>query len=418
MSLLYGQARRVLSPSLSSDEALAALGVPAERIGRWVRGVDTSRFDPDLRAAAAYPGEIKVLYAGRLSREKGVELLADSFLAAREQDPRLHLLLAGGGPEEEWLAERLGEAATFLGWLHGTDLPRAYASADIFLFPSATDTYGQVVVEAQASGLPVIAVDAGGPRDLIEDGNSGLLRPAQPVALAEAVVALASSPLLRRRLTVGGLAAARQRSWAAALEQLACRLRRGARPRPSRAGAGAGADRADAVDPRRLIECGSPVSAPGRTLAALARSQARNMAAAIGALTSTVVEIGEPDLGVAAGSEPPVERPDQLPARPEGDAVPPAGAPATVGGARSTPRRSRRRTCTSRTRRCTSTGRSPGWTSTTASCSWSRTTSCRCSSGSSSARSRSRTWTSSSWSASPACTRRSTRGSRGAAPTG
>ncbi len=222
MSLLYGQARRVLSPSASSDEALAALGVPPERVGRWVRGVDTSRFDPDLRDAAAYPGEIKVLYAGRLSREKGAELLADSFLAAREQDPRLHLLLAGGGPEQEWLAARLGDAATFLGWLAGTDLPRAYASADVFLFASGTDTYGQVVVEAQASGLPVIAVDAGGPRDLIEDGKSGLLRPAQPAALAEAVVALASSPLLRRRLTVGGLAAAGERSWAAALEQLAC----------------------------------------------------------------------------------------------------------------------------------------------------------------------------------------------------
>ncbi len=202
-----------------------------------------------------------MLYAGRLSREKGVELLADSFLAAREQDPRLHLLLAGGGPEQEWLAGRLGDAATFLGWLAGTDLPRAYASADMFLFASETDTYGQVVVEAQASGLPVIAVDAGGPRDLIEDGKGGLLRPAQPAALAEALVALASSPLLRRRLTVGGLAAARERSWAAALEQLACRLRRGARPRPRRAGAGACPDRADAADPRRLSGAGTAARA-------------------------------------------------------------------------------------------------------------------------------------------------------------
>lgn len=72
-------------------------------------------------------------------------------------------MLAGGGPEEEGLRERLGSHATFLGWLGGQDLARAYASADAFLFASRTDTFGQVILEAQASGLPVIAVDAGGP---------------------------------------------------------------------------------------------------------------------------------------------------------------------------------------------------------------------------------------------------------------
>ena len=84
-------------------------------------------------------------------------------------------MLAGGGPEEEALRERLGERATFLGWLDGDDLARAYASADIFLFASRTDTFGQVMLEAQASGLPVVAVDEGGPRALIEDGRTGLL---------------------------------------------------------------------------------------------------------------------------------------------------------------------------------------------------------------------------------------------------
>ena len=221
MALFYTQAQRVLSPSASADRALGELGVEDERIGRWVRGVDLARFDPKLREPGAYPGEIKVLYAGRLSREKGAELLADAFLAAHARDERLHLLLAGGGPEQGWLAERLGDTATFLGWLHGDALPRAYASADMFLFPSVTDTYGQVVVEAQASGLPVIAANAGGPVDLIEDGVSGLLREPEPEALAGAITRLASEPLQRRRLGAGGIAAARGRSWEAALEQLA-----------------------------------------------------------------------------------------------------------------------------------------------------------------------------------------------------
>ena len=100
LAALYGLCQSVLSPSESADESLRALGIAPELVGRWDRGVDTSRFDPGLRDAGLHPGEVNVLYAGRLTKEKGVELLADAFLAARERDPRLHLVLAGGGPEE------------------------------------------------------------------------------------------------------------------------------------------------------------------------------------------------------------------------------------------------------------------------------------------------------------------------------
>ena len=105
--------RRAPRPTRS----LLGLGVDPARIGRWERGVDVARFDPAKADRDAFPGEIKVLYAGRLTREKGVDLLAESFLRAHAADPRLHLLLAGGGPEEEELRARLGERATFLGWL-------------------------------------------------------------------------------------------------------------------------------------------------------------------------------------------------------------------------------------------------------------------------------------------------------------
>ena len=135
-----------------------------------------------------------MLYAGRLTKEKGVDLLADAFLAARARDPRLQLVLAGGGPEEDALRARLGAAATFLGWLEGDELARAYADADLFLFCSQTDTFGQVVLEAQASGLPVVAVDAGGPSELIASGRSGVLCPPRTSALADAVAGLAAHP--------------------------------------------------------------------------------------------------------------------------------------------------------------------------------------------------------------------------------
>jgi glycosyltransferase involved in cell wall biosynthesis/predicted metal-dependent phosphoesterase TrpH len=270
VSAFYNACDIVLSPSLASDAALAAIGMAPERILRWDRGVDTSRFDPSLRgtaglraepaaglrgtgieadpgaglrgtgieadpgaglrgtgieadpgAGAPPQGTINVLYSGRITREKGADLLADAFLHARAREPRLQLVLAGGGPEQERLRERVGAASTFLGWLDGTELASAYASADLFLFPSATDTFGQVILEAQASGLPVIAVAEGGPLSLIEDRVTGLLCPADAPALADALIELASSPLLRERLSRAALASVRQRTWERALQRLA-----------------------------------------------------------------------------------------------------------------------------------------------------------------------------------------------------
>jgi glycosyltransferase involved in cell wall biosynthesis len=253
VATFYGACDLVLSPSPASDEALASIGMSAEKVLRWDRGVDTSRFDPTLREEAlraswasgtsAYAqralspehtsgdgvaddtagaeGPIYVLYAGRITHEKGADLLADAFLTARECNPRLHLVLAGDGPERERLRERVGEQTSFLGWQRGADLARTYASADIFLFPSATDTFGQVILEAQASGLPVLAVAAGGPLELVQDGVTGLLRDADAVKLADALLTLADSSALRERLAGAALGAVRERTWERALKRLA-----------------------------------------------------------------------------------------------------------------------------------------------------------------------------------------------------
>lgn len=226
LGAFYSAPAAVLSPSPSADASVAALGADPARIGRWERGVDLDRFDPAKADRDAFPGEIKVLYAGRLTREKGVDLLAETFIRAHAADPRLHLLLAGGGPEEDELRERLGERATFLGWLSGEDLPRAYASADAFLFCSRTDTYGQVVLEAAASGLPIVAVAEGGPAALVENRHTGLLCRPDADHLAGTLLQLASSPRLRRRLGEAGARAARERSWERSMAQLAAGYRR------------------------------------------------------------------------------------------------------------------------------------------------------------------------------------------------
>jgi glycosyltransferase involved in cell wall biosynthesis/predicted metal-dependent phosphoesterase TrpH len=225
MAMFYSQCEVVLSPSDASDGVLNGLGIPAERVGRWDRGVDLARFSPDRRRRAG-DERIDVLYSGRLTREKGADLLADAFLAAHARDPRLHLVLAGGGPEEHALRARVGAHATFLGWLEGEALADAYADADLFLFASRTDTFGQVLLEAQASGLPVIAVAEGGPCSIVADGVTGLLRPADAGALAGAVVALAADPDARARLAGAARAAVAERTWDRALERLAQGYRR------------------------------------------------------------------------------------------------------------------------------------------------------------------------------------------------
>jgi glycosyltransferase involved in cell wall biosynthesis/predicted metal-dependent phosphoesterase TrpH len=217
----------VLSPSPASDQRLAELGIDSDQIERWDRGVDLRRFDPALRRGALLPGEVNVLYAGRLSKEKGVDLLADAFLKAHRRDPRLHLVLAGGGPEEALLRHRLGDHATFLGWLSGDALAQVYASADAFLFASATETFGQVILEAQASGLPVVAVDRGGPASLIEHGETGLLAAPTVNCLADAVLAVTTAPPLSERISRAARTAVQGRSWEASLDRLAAAYRIG-----------------------------------------------------------------------------------------------------------------------------------------------------------------------------------------------
>jgi glycosyltransferase involved in cell wall biosynthesis/predicted metal-dependent phosphoesterase TrpH len=221
LGVFYGGCEIVMSPSPATDQRLIALGLTPARIGRWDRGVDLERFDPRLRDPDRLPGEVTVLYCGRLTKEKGADLLAEAFLAARAEDPRLHLVLAGGGPEEDMLRRRLGEHATFLGWREGQELAAIYASADVFVFASRTDTFGQVILEAQASGLPVVAVDEGGPSALIRHGETGQLAAADAAELSRALLTVVRNPALAERIRKTALARVAERTWEASLGRLA-----------------------------------------------------------------------------------------------------------------------------------------------------------------------------------------------------
>jgi phosphatidylinositol alpha 1,6-mannosyltransferase len=169
---LHGYADRTLAPSTSAMENLAAHGVP--RLHKWGRGVDIAGFVPSardeaLRAAWSPAGKPVIGFVGRLAPEKHVERLAT--VAARDD---LQVVVVGDGVYRAKL-ETLMPTAIFTGELHGAALAAAYASMDVFVHPGEHETFCQAVQEAMASGLPVIAPDAGGPRDLVTPMHTGIL---------------------------------------------------------------------------------------------------------------------------------------------------------------------------------------------------------------------------------------------------
>jgi len=209
MIWFYGQMEEVMVPSVGTREQLAARGLPPGRMKPLPRWVDTEAYSPDMRHATFWKergagfGRLVLLYVGRISREKGLELLAEAFRELVDNGAAIALAVIGDGPyREEMQAALVGYPALFTGYLAGEELQRGYASADIFVFPSATDTFGNVVLEAQASGLPVIVSDAGGPRELMIDGHTGIIfKAGNAIDLVAAIRSLIRDPQRITRLS-------------------------------------------------------------------------------------------------------------------------------------------------------------------------------------------------------------------------
>ena len=219
----YARCALVLGPTGAVAEALARKGLAASV---WGRGVDTSRFTPErrdeeLRAGHLGGGNILLLHVGRLSAEKRVDVLLAAFARLRDSLPGARLVLAGDGPGRPAFEADAPPGATFLGELHGDALADLYASADAFCFPSTTDTFGQVLLEAAASGLPAVAAATGGALELVDDGHTGLLVPPDdPLQLANAIHDLAAFPDRRQRYGRAARAAALERTWQRSYDEL------------------------------------------------------------------------------------------------------------------------------------------------------------------------------------------------------
>jgi len=222
----YRQCAVVLAPTLQVADALESRGLP--NVGLWGRGVDTSQFGPERREAARrhelLGGDdgLVVLSVGRLSREKRIGVLLDAYALVSRRRPDVRLVVAGDGPARRELERTAPAGTVFTGELVGDDLAALYASADVFCFPSTTDTFGQVLLEAGASGLPAVAAATGGALELVAHGRTGSLVPPDDAhAFAAALLELAADPELRRRQGAAGREAALARTWPAAIASLA-----------------------------------------------------------------------------------------------------------------------------------------------------------------------------------------------------
>jgi glycosyltransferase involved in cell wall biosynthesis len=194
MSWLCGQMSTVFTRSRGYVHALRGLGVPDEKLQTLLPGVDTEKFNPRHRDDALWTSRgVReprcLLYCGRVSVEKNLPLLATAFRQLHVQRQDAALVIAGEGPYLTTMRKELaGLPAYFFGCLDDAALAPLYASADLLVFPSRTDTLGQVVMEAQASGLPAVVSNEGGPKETVEDGVTGLVLPAtNPAVWAQAI---------------------------------------------------------------------------------------------------------------------------------------------------------------------------------------------------------------------------------------
>ncbi|WP_309119112.1 glycosyltransferase family 1 protein [Paenibacillus sp.] len=221
MSWFYADCLKVYVPSRSAKEHLAPYGFPEMEI--WGRGIAADQFGPGvdrdaaLRSFGIDPSSFVALYVGRLAAEKSVDILFEAYRSLPEDERAgLELVVAGDGPLYRELAESIvpGERIKLLGFVEGRRLAELYAASDVFLFPSATETFGNVVLEAMASGTPVVGARAGGVADNVRHGDTGwLCPPRDAAAFAAALSTLRRDAALRERLGAKGLAYAREQSW-------------------------------------------------------------------------------------------------------------------------------------------------------------------------------------------------------------
>ncbi|MCK5271902.1 MAG: glycosyltransferase family 1 protein [Sedimentisphaerales bacterium] len=209
MQWYYNQTLLVLAPS-EHTKALLEKKLKT-KIGIFSRGIDTEKFHPRYREE--HDGVV-VIYVGRVSTEKNLDVLTEIFKG--KEDAKLHIV--GDGPYRQEMQEHC-PTAIFPGFLNGAELSRAYASADIFIFPSTTDTFGNVVLEAMSSALPVIVTDKMGPKEIVRHGENGFITTGTKDMRNKLQMLIDDEPL-RKKMGIQARDYTLTRNWDAVFEQL------------------------------------------------------------------------------------------------------------------------------------------------------------------------------------------------------
>jgi glycosyltransferase involved in cell wall biosynthesis len=215
---LYRRCDAILAPAESTAAVLRAQRMNGN-IYIWSRGVDRQQFNPGRRdmgwrrGVGIADGELAVVFLGRLVLEKGLDVFAAAIDELRRRKVPHHPLIIGKGPAKAWFEQQM-PSGIFVGQQVGDELGRALASGDVFLNPSVTEAFGNVTLEAMASGLPVVAAAATGATSLVRDGKTGVLvEPGDVHGFANALEAYARDTGLRRKHGEAGLAYAKTRDW-------------------------------------------------------------------------------------------------------------------------------------------------------------------------------------------------------------
>jgi len=226
MHWFYGQLDIVFVNSEEYRRSWISRGFAPEKLKILPRGLDTALFSPERRDPAFWTkfgeanGAIRLLYVGRISKEKDLDVLAQAYRRLRDEGLPIQLYLVGDGPYLQALNSTLLPDAVFTGYLRGKELATAYASADVFVFPSTTDTFGNAVIEAQASGVPVIVSDTGGPKELVDSNVNGVITKSHDVEdLVRAIRELVTNPNKRHRMSRQARRAVVDRSWPTAFRK-------------------------------------------------------------------------------------------------------------------------------------------------------------------------------------------------------
>lgn len=222
----YERCDLVVSPSESMNEYLTRNGLAAEKVGLWSRGVETGIFSPEKRSEALRqswgfaPDDVVVSYISRLVWEKDPRTFMDAVKLAMQQNPKIRPLVGGDGPARAQMEAELPDAV-FTGFAFGDELAAIYASSDIFVFPSDTETFGNVTLEAMSSGVPALVANAVGSKSLVNSGETGYVLPVGDVkAFSEAVLRLAADSGLRARMAAQARTRALSFDWQRVMESL------------------------------------------------------------------------------------------------------------------------------------------------------------------------------------------------------